>query len=304
MINDVCTDFYYVLPLSQIYYDFPVNLTKYFFTRFFQLKNSCFFCIPEAYRVNPRLVWEFYNYRREIVKNRQPNPGHYAVAKIQKILSENFQSNLRIITQNVDNLHRRAEADVFERGQNPNKILKLHGDLMSVRCHVCRNSFTCEDSPIDESFKKYQQFNEDLFSTDLSDIDIDSADSSTKLPKKNCPKCNSNQLVRPDIVWFGENLDSKILKEVSNLLLNKCDLMIIVGTSSAVYPAAGFAERFVESRLEKGLDVENLVFEVNLESEYIPGVDDERVVRINGKSGEILPKVHQNLLELVNDKEK
>lgn len=122
------------------------------------LCNYCFWFIPEAYRQNPRLVWEFYNYRREIVLNREPNPGHYAITEIQKYLVTSRQIDLDIITQNVDNLHRRAGSK---------NIFKLHGDIMSVRCHNCGSSIDTDPlnlSPIDSSFRKYEEFNDDLFS--------------------------------------------------------------------------------------------------------------------------------------------
>src|SRR5689334_18114449 len=58
---------------------------------------------PDGFRENPQLVWDWYQYRREIVRASQPNPAHYALAEMEK----RFQEFI-IVTQNVDELHSRA----------------------------------------------------------------------------------------------------------------------------------------------------------------------------------------------------
>jgi NAD-dependent deacetylase len=77
---------------------------------------------PDAFRRNPRLVWEWYGSRRAMVTTVEPNPGHFALAEL-----ETHVPQLTLITQNVDGLHRRAgSADPIE----------LHGNLMRARCSV------------------------------------------------------------------------------------------------------------------------------------------------------------------------
>jgi NAD-dependent deacetylase len=78
---------------------------------------------PEAFQRNPRLVWDWYAWRREAVKGVRPNPGHYALAEIEKRLP-----GFTLITQNVDGLHRMAG------NQN---VLELHGNIQRVRCADC-----------------------------------------------------------------------------------------------------------------------------------------------------------------------
>ncbi len=73
---------------------------------------------PDAWRKNPALVLDFYNQRREQLLKATPNAGHFALAELEK----NF--DVRIITQNVDNLHERAGST---------NVLHLHGELMKVR---------------------------------------------------------------------------------------------------------------------------------------------------------------------------
>jgi len=75
---------------------------------------------PEAFRRNPRLVWEWYAWRRQLVAGAQPNPAHYALAAIEKCLQ-----NFTLITQNVDGLHARAGTI---------RLIELHGNLSRVKC--------------------------------------------------------------------------------------------------------------------------------------------------------------------------
>ena len=78
---------------------------------------------PEAFQRDPRLVWDWYAWRREAVKGVRPNPGHYALVEIEKYLPQ-----FTLITQNVDSLHR------FAGSQN---LLELHGNIQRVRCADC-----------------------------------------------------------------------------------------------------------------------------------------------------------------------
>src|SRR5512134_1193542 len=75
---------------------------------------------PEAFHRNPRLVWEWYAWRRELVSGAQPNPGHLALAELEQRLP-----NFTLITQNVDGLHQRAGS---------RKVIELHGNINRVKC--------------------------------------------------------------------------------------------------------------------------------------------------------------------------
>jgi NAD-dependent deacetylase len=82
---------------------------------------------PEAFARDPKLVWDWYAWRREAVKAVRPNAGHYALVEMEKRVPQ-----FTLITQNVDNLHRMAGS------QN---VLELHGNIQRVRCAECY-SFT------------------------------------------------------------------------------------------------------------------------------------------------------------------
>lgn len=78
---------------------------------------------PEAFRRDPKLIWDWYAWRREAVKGVRPNPGHYALAEMEKRIPA-----FTLITQNVDGLHRMA---------GNQKMLELHGNIQRVRCADC-----------------------------------------------------------------------------------------------------------------------------------------------------------------------
>ncbi len=75
---------------------------------------------PEAFQSDPKLVWEFYNYRRELLAPLEPNPGHFAIAALEEKAPE-----FTLITQNIDNLHRVA---------GTRNLIELHGNIWRVRC--------------------------------------------------------------------------------------------------------------------------------------------------------------------------
>jgi len=78
---------------------------------------------PQAFARDPKLIWDWYAWRREAVKGVRPNAGHYALAEIEKRIPR-----FTLITQNVDGLHRMAGS------QN---VLELHGNIQRVRCSKC-----------------------------------------------------------------------------------------------------------------------------------------------------------------------
>jgi NAD-dependent deacetylase len=79
---------------------------------------------PEGFESDPGLVWKFYNARRANVKTVKPNPGHFALAKLEEKWGERFT----LVTQNVDGLHRAA---------GNRNVLEVHGSLHRTRCLTC-----------------------------------------------------------------------------------------------------------------------------------------------------------------------
>ncbi len=97
---------------------------------------------PEAFARDPRLVWEWYDWRRGIIHKAQPNAGHLALAELErrKASSGNAGSSFTLITQNVDGLHDRAGS---------RNLVKLHGDLWFVRCVGCGATERNEQVPLE-----------------------------------------------------------------------------------------------------------------------------------------------------------
>jgi NAD-dependent protein deacetylase/lipoamidase len=79
---------------------------------------------PEGFEKNPRLVWSFYSERRRQVGSVQPNPAHFALARLQERIGE----RLFLCTQNVDPLHERAGS---------RHVHHMHGELLKSRCRSC-----------------------------------------------------------------------------------------------------------------------------------------------------------------------
>ncbi|OOQ62093.1 SIR2 family NAD-dependent protein deacylase [Mucilaginibacter pedocola] len=145
---------------------------------------------PEAWRRNPALVQQFYNERRKTVLEAQPNAAHFALARLQE------KYDVRIITQNIDDLHERAGSA---------NVMHLHGII--TRSQSSMNPRLTY--PIDGWEIKMGE------------------------------KCELGSQLRAHVVWFGEAVP---MIEPAARLCGEADIFILVGTSLAVYPAAGLID--------------------------------------------------------------
>jgi NAD-dependent deacetylase len=168
---------------------------------------------PEAFARDPRLVWEWYAWRRSVVAGCAPNAGHLALAHLAL-----DRSGTLIVTQNVDGLHHRAAA-LAAGGTDaaPAYPLEIHGAIHRDRCSRCTRRTPA-----------------------LPAIDTTTAD---RLPR--CESCGG--LLRPDVVWFGESLDPDILQAAFEAAA-RADVCLVVGTSAVVYPAAAIPEATLARR--------------------------------------------------------
>ena len=161
---------------------------------------------PEAFARDPRLVWEWYAWRRGLVARCAPNAAHLAIARLAA-----RRPGVTVVTQNVDGLHQRAASAVAaERGEAPRDVLALHGTLSGVRCTRCDHR-----APHDGA------------------VDATSRDTLLR-----CERCGA--LLRPDVVWFGEALDPALLDAAFDAAA-RADACLVVGTSALVQPAASVA---------------------------------------------------------------
>ncbi|HXG65574.1 MAG TPA: NAD-dependent deacylase [Blastocatellia bacterium] len=91
----------------------------------------------ELIATDPKLVWEWFDYRRGMLKEIVPNPGHYALAQWEQRFED-----FTLITQNIDDLHRAAGSL---------NVLELHGNIWRARCLRCRSTFEARESPLEEN---------------------------------------------------------------------------------------------------------------------------------------------------------
>jgi NAD-dependent deacetylase len=145
---------------------------------------------PEAFARDPDLVQRFYDMRRAAIQTKQPNPAHFALARLDR----EWDGELMIVTQNVDDLHERAGAK---------RVLHMHGEHLNAWCTGC-DTRTRWTAPL--------------------------------IGRPACPACGEGAL-RPDVVWFGE---MPYRMDEVYAALRGGDLFVSIGTSGAVYPAAGF----------------------------------------------------------------
>jgi NAD-dependent deacetylase len=171
--------------------------------------NPATLATPEAFAKDPGLVWEWYRERRQRIRNAQPNPAHKAIAKLAQHAQE-----FMLVTQNVDDLHARA-------GSPKEKMLQIHGDIFVTRCARC--DFNQREHP--------PSFNYGVAGPPSQGYGVagEREEAEVDLPK--CPRCEG--LMRPGIVWFGEQLPWDELRRVENYLEDgPCDFVIVAGTTA------------------------------------------------------------------------
>ena len=140
----------------------------------------------DTFYEDPKLVWEWYEERRHNILAANPNPGHAAIAELEKY------KQVYVLTQNIDGLHQRAGST---------QVYELHGSIITIKCTVCN-------------------FKDKIVS------------SFSQLP----PLCKCGNMLRPDVVWFGESLPQDVWNSAMEQA-SSCDVMVVVGTSLAVSPA-------------------------------------------------------------------
>ncbi len=167
---------------------------------------------PEAFARDPKLVWEWYRERRQRIRNAEPNAGHIAIAKLSQ-----RADNFLLVTQNVDDLHARA-------GLPKEKMVQIHGDIFVTKCSRC--DFSEEgrggspEPPTDRAVPVQRERLRSIARTSEDIVDLPC-----------CPECDA--LMRPGVVWFGEQLPWNELQRVENYFdRGACDLVIVAGTTA------------------------------------------------------------------------
>jgi NAD-dependent deacetylase len=159
----------------------------------------------DSWRRDPDPMWAWYLWRAARARDAVPSPGHLAIARWQDapVGDGDGNAHLHVTTQNIDDLHERAGST---------DVSHLHGSLLAFRCSVC-------DRPAPEP--------------ELPTWSVE------RLTPPECSECGGP--VRPGVVWFGESLPEQDFADAEASMFG-CDLVVIVGTSGVVFPAAGLPE--------------------------------------------------------------
>jgi NAD-dependent deacetylase len=167
---------------------------------------------PEAFAHDPKLVWEWYRVRRQRIRNAQPNAAHAAIAKLAQ-----HAGDFLLVTQNVDDLHARA-------GLPKEKMVQIHGDIFVTKCSRCDFSEegrrALSEPPTDRAVPLQRERLRSIAPTSEDIVNL-----------AYCPECDA--LMRPGVVWFGEQLPWNELQRVKNYFdRGTCDLVIVAGTTA------------------------------------------------------------------------
>jgi NAD-dependent deacetylase len=183
----------------------------------------------------------------------EPNPGHEALGELSRkgLLGP-------VITQNIDNLH--------QRGGSP-AVIEIHGSLTRWRCLRCGRRITL-------SREEFQGLREILSRPDTARMALIRLGQS-RLPR--CPQCRGR--MRPDVVFFGEGLPRAEYNRAVDASM-RCKLMLVLGTSGVVYPAAS-----IPSIAKRG---GAFIIEINPEPTAITRIAD---MFLPGPCGQVLPQL-------------
>lgn len=142
---------------------------------------------PMAFERNPKLVWDWYMYRRAMLADAAPNPGHYAIVELEAYIAQ-----VTVVTQNIDGFHAAVGST---------DVIELHGNLVRDKCFA-----NCQGTPT-------------IVDTTQLTWDKDAG------PPR-CPHCQQ-AYVRPDVVWFHEILPEEALRRAMDLSAEADTMLVV-----------------------------------------------------------------------------
>jgi NAD-dependent deacetylase len=148
----------------------------------------------DAFRADPARFWSFYGQRFASLREKRPNGAHEALVELERrgLLDA-------VITQNIDQLHRRAGTE---------ELIEVHGTIATSSCLVCGARFELDDV--------------------RARLDADT---------EGVPRCECGEPLKPDVVLFGEMLPEDALQRAQRFTVD-ADVLLCVGSSLEVYPVA------------------------------------------------------------------
>ena len=228
-------------------------------------------------------VWEWFDYRRDVLRALEPNAAHYAVASWQERFAE-----LTLVTQNVDGLHQAAGA---------RDVVELHGNLEQVVCLTCGDltSRTAHHERLAEANPAFVDLvlgvasdGSRVSSQIRPDGDIvldDSITSRFHLP--HCPVCGADTL-KPDVVFFGEAVPKPKVERCFDLVDHASSLLVL-GSSLAVMSGYRFVRRAARNRIP-----------VAIVTASASRGDPEATIRLHSPLGDTLDALHTEIRALTD----
>lgn len=220
---------------------------------FFNMVGAATIGMEWGWKWFPNFAFKTYkSYFLDPIIKAQPNKSHYSIVDLY-LKKKSEKKEVVIVTTNVDGLHKRAckdrGVDIYSLGEKGCKILEIHGNTFKFKCMDC--SYIVDN-----------------------------------IPKNNkCKKIQCKGYLRPDVVFFGENIKASLSEVFSFSSLDENDLLIIIGSSGII--SRNFPEmikRFVP------------VIEINIDPEPKFGnISDKHIYLIpeNKKTGELMEKLIQ-----------
>ena len=194
------------------------------------------------FKENPEEVWQYSLFRKKMFENAKPNQSHYELVEIENMLKDRFH----LITQNIDNLHRKSGTE---------RIFEIHGNNREIKC-----SNGCKEIVNLSQEIKGKEIDEDLTERDIELL--------------KCEKCGS--WMRPNILWFDEYYNEQTHKKFSSLKIAKnSGVLFIVGTSGATNLPIAIAE----TALKYGGTIVDINTEDNQFTKLLEGKKNKIIIR-------------------------
>jgi len=219
-----------------------------------------------AFLFRPGRVRDFAAEAVEMIVGAEPNPGHRAIAEMERagVVSS-------VITQNIDGLHEAAGS---------RSVHNVHGSLYIFRCRRCGERTEANRDWLREAAQR-------LRSTWASRIALART---LKGLAPRCDRCGGRK--RPDIVFFGETLPADVMSAAYEEATS-CDVMLVVGTSGLVYPAANLPVAAYERQAA--------IIEVNPEVSPLSGIAK---IHLQGAASEMLPALWEAVSSMRREAQK
>jgi NAD-dependent deacetylase len=152
----------------------------------------------DVFRRDPERFWSFYGDRFATLRTKEPNGAHRALVELER------RGRLdAVVTQNIDQLHRRAGS---------RELIEVHGSIATCSCLACGARFELDDA-------------RERLAADPAGV----------------PRCDCGSPLKPDVVLFGELLDEERMRRAFALAA-AADVLLCVGSSLEVYPVAGLPQ--------------------------------------------------------------